>query len=122
MAVRRPRFRRRRGLTVAHNAADSFWRFVQTCAETVWQDSGFERNLRSELGCIPIFWSGSCGAAIPPIDDFGPAVVFEAAFDGEQGVGARFRLAASRLFEPVPDDAFADAFMTPDPTCNQRAR
>ncbi len=55
MAVRRPRFRRRRGLAVAHSAADNSWRFVQTCAETVWQDSGFKRNLRSELGRIPNF-------------------------------------------------------------------
>ena len=61
MAVRRPRFRRRRGLAVAHNAADSSWRFVQTCAETVWQDSGFERNLGSELGASQIFWAGSRG-------------------------------------------------------------
>ena len=59
---------------------------------------------------------------IPPIDDFGPAAVFEAAFDGEQGVGVRFRPASSRLFEPVPDDVLADASTTPDPTCNPRAR
>ena len=73
-------------------------------------------------GASQVFWSGSRGAAIPPIDDFGPAVVFEAAFDGEQGVGARFRPAAPRLFEPVSDDALAGAFTMPDPTCNQRAR
>ena len=55
MAVRRPRFRSRRGLAVAHSAADGSWRFAKTCAETVWQDSGFERNLRSELGRVPSF-------------------------------------------------------------------
>ena len=42
------------------------------------------------------FRSGSYDAAIPPIDDFGLAVVCEAAFDGEQGAGFGFRPAASR--------------------------
>ena len=53
MAVRRARFRSRRGLAVAHGAADSFWKFVHTCAETVWRDSGFQLKLHSEFGCIP---------------------------------------------------------------------
>ena len=50
-------------------------------------------------GCIPFLWLGSYGAAIPPIDDFGPTVNFEEAFDGEQGIGFDFRPAASRLTE-----------------------
>ena len=70
----------------------------------------------------PIFFGHAAARGIPPIDDFGPAVVFEAASGGEQGVGTRFRPASSRLFEPVPDDALADAFTTPDPTCDPRAR
>ena len=45
---------------------------------------------------IPYFLLGSCDAAIPPIDDFGPTVNFEAAFDGEQGIGFGFRPAAFR--------------------------
>ena len=76
---------------------------------------------RTGLGASHIFGHAAT-RGIPPIDDFGPAVVFEAAFDGEQGVGGRFRPASSRLFEPVPDDALADAFTTPDTTCNPRAR
>jgi len=42
----------------------------------------------------PIFFGHATARGIPPIDDFGPKVVFEAASDGEQGVGARFRPAA----------------------------
>ena len=48
-------------------------------------------------GASHIFWLGGCGAEIPPIDDFGSAVVFEAAFDGKQGIGIGFQPAASRL-------------------------
>ena len=70
----------------------------------------------------PIFFGHAAARGIPPIDDFGPAAVFEAASGGEQGVGARFRPAASRLLEPVPDDVLADASATPDPTCNPHAR
>ena len=36
------------------------------------------------------------GAENPAIDDFEPAVVFEAAFNNEQGVGIDFRPAAFR--------------------------
>ena len=35
-------------------------------------------------------WPSGRGAAILPIDEYGPRVVVEAAFDGEQGVGANF--------------------------------
>ena len=52
---------------------------------------------RGAEGASHIFGSGGCGAAIPSIDDFGPAVVFGAAFDSEQGVHFGFRPAASRL-------------------------
>ena len=41
-------------------------------------------------------WSGGYDAAIPQIDDFGLAVVFDMAFDGERGIGFGFRLAVSR--------------------------
>ena len=42
-------------------------------------------------GCIPFNWSMGSGATSPPIQKFGSAHVFEAASDGEQGVGVRFR-------------------------------
>ncbi len=61
-------------------------------------------------GVHPIFWLCGCGAASPPIEEVGPAPVFEAAFDGEHGVGSRFRPTAPRSFEPTPDDAIAGAF------------
>ena len=40
-----------------------------------------------------------CGAAILPIDNFGPAVVFQAAFCGQRGVGFGVRPAASSLIK-----------------------
>ena len=40
-------------------------------------------------GVVHIFGSSGCNAASPPIEEVGPAPVFEAAFDGEQGVGTR---------------------------------
>ena len=58
----------------------------------------------------PIFWLCGCGAASPPIEEVGPAPVFEAAFDGEHGVGSRFRPVAPGSFEPASDDALAGAF------------
>ena len=53
------------------------------------------------------FWSGGWGATNPPINEVGLPHVFEAASGGEQGVGARFRPAAARRFEPAADDALA---------------
>ena len=74
-------------------------------------------------GCIPFLWPGSCGAASPPIkevgptrrnpcprtsnpcaaspplDEFGSTVVFEAAFNGEHGVGSAFE---QRCLSPYP--------------------
>ena len=47
-------------------------------------------------GAFQFFWPCGCGAANPPIDDFGPAVVFDAAFDGEQGVRFGLRPPPSR--------------------------
>ena len=47
-------------------------------------------------GVVHIFGSSGCNAASPPIEEVGPTPVFEAAFDGEQGLGARLRPAASR--------------------------
>ena len=43
-------------------------------------------------------------------EELEPTYVFEAVSDGEQGIGARFRPAAPRLFESVADDVLADAF------------
>ena len=62
------------------------------------------------MDAVHIFWSSGCDAASPPFEEVGPAHVFEAAFDGEQGVGARFRPAASRPFESAADDLLAGAF------------
>ena len=57
-------------------------------------------------GCSP-FWSSGRDAVSLPFGEVGPAHVFEAASGGEQGVGARFRPAAARLFAPAADDALA---------------
>ena len=40
--------------------------------------------MRPDVGRIRYFWLSRCGAEIPPIYDFGSAVVFEAAFSGKQ--------------------------------------
>ena len=61
-------------------------------------------------GAAQIFWSGGCGAAGLPTEEADPAVVVDAAFDGEQGVGAYLRPAASRPLELAPDDPLAGAF------------
>ena len=42
-------------------------------------------------------WPSGCGEAVFPIDEYGPRVVVEAAFDGEQSVGANFLPTASCL-------------------------
>ena len=47
------------------------------------------QELPSVSGVVHFFGSSGCNAASPPIEEVGPAPVFEAAFDGEQGVGAR---------------------------------
>ena len=56
------------------------------------------------------FFGHATARGIPPIDDFGLAVDFEAASDGEHGVGARFRPVAPRLVESVSDDALLGNF------------
>ena len=48
-------------------------------------------------GASHFSWFGGYGAEVHPIDDFGSAVVFDAAFSGEQGVGVDFQPAAARL-------------------------
>ena len=63
-----------------------------------------------QLGHVSRFWSGGCGAASPPIEEVGPAVVLEAAFDGEQGVGSGLRPVASGSFESAADDLLTAAF------------
>ena len=67
-------------------------------------------NGYGKAGVFHLRWSDGCGAASPPVEEVGPSVVFDAAFDGEQGVGARFRPAAPRPLEPAPDDLLAGAF------------
>ena len=64
----------------------------------------------SDVGASHFLWLRGCGATSPPLEEVGPPHVFEAASYGEQGVGARFRPAASRLFESVADDVLAGAF------------
>ena len=66
------------------------------------------------MGVVHIFGSSGCNAASPPIEEVGPAPVFEAAFDGEQGVGARLRPAGIRMAElRVPCLACHDARRPP---------
>ena len=52
-------------------------------------------------GASRLFLSGGCGAAILSIDDFWPTVVFDAKFDGKQGVRFGSRPAASRLAKKI---------------------
>ena len=61
-------------------------------------------------GAFHFLWLRGCGVTSPPLEEVGPSHVFEAASYGEQGVGARFRPAASRLFESAADDVLASAF------------
>ena len=61
-----------------------------------------ERNIMVEIqkfdqGASHFLWLSGCGATSPPFEEVKPTPVFEAAFDGEQGVGFGFRLAASCL-------------------------
>ena len=44
------------------------------------------------------------------MEEVWPTHVFEAASDGDHGVGAHFRPVVPRSFEPVLDDVFAGAF------------
>ena len=64
----------------------------------------------SIMGASHFLWLCGCGVTSPSFEEVRPADVFEAASDGEQGVGARFRLAASRRFESVAKDVLPDAF------------
>ena len=59
-------------------------------------DGGEDAAVRA-MGASHFSWFGGYGAEIRPIDDFGSAVVFDAAFNGEQGVGIGFQPVASRL-------------------------
>ena len=62
------------------------------------------------MGASHFLWLWGCGATNSSFEEVGPADVFEAASYGEQGVGARFRQAASRLFESVAEDVLACTF------------
>ena len=61
-------------------------------------------------GASHFLWLCGCGATSSSFEEVGPADVFEAASYGEQGVGARFRPAASRRFESVAEDVLAGTF------------
>ena len=51
-----------------------------------------------------------CGAAGPPVGEVGPAIVLDAALDGEQSVCDRFRPTAPRPLEAAPDEWLAGPF------------
>ena len=57
-----------------------------------------------------IFFRSGGNTTNHPIEEVGPSVVFDAAFVGEQGVGARIQPAACRPLEPAPDGLPAGAF------------
>ena len=69
----------------------------ETVTTTHWPKPSFgcSKPRSSNKGAVHIFGSSGCNAASPPIGEVGLAPVFEAAFDGEQSVGARLRPAAS---------------------------
>ena len=48
-------------------------------------------------GASHFLWLCGCSATSPPFEEVRPTPAFEAALDGEQGVGFGFRLAASCL-------------------------
>ena len=62
------------------------------------------------MGALHFLWLCGWCAGRPPFEQVGPAHVFEAASDGEHGVGSRFQPVAPGSFEPVPDDVFEGAF------------
>ena len=59
---------------------------------------------------VHIFGSSGCNAAGSQFEEVGPEPVFEAAFDGEQGIGARLRPAPSGPLESAADDLLAGSF------------
>ena len=61
-------------------------------------------------GASHFLWLCGCGETSPSFEEVEPADVFKTASYGEQGVGARFRPAASRLFESVAEDALVGTF------------
>ena len=64
----------------------------------------------SVRGTSHFLWSSGCDAASSPVEEVGPAPVFEAAFDGEQDVAPAFDQWASGPLEAAADDLLADAF------------
>ena len=67
-------------------------------------------RLWNSAGASHVFRSGACGATSPPVEEVGPTVVFESAFDGKQGVGIRLRPVVLSSFESVAVDLLASAF------------
>ena len=72
--------------------------------------SAFSANYNLIPGASHFLWLCGCGATSSPFKEVWPTHVCEAASDGEQGVGAHFRPAASRLIESVADDVLAGTF------------
>ena len=102
-----------------HSPSASMHHDVVSCAHhrsfqipfIVNRDTKEARHPREvSLGASHFLWLCGCGATSPSFEEVGPADVFEAASYGEQGVGARFRPAASRRFESVAEDVLAGAF------------
>ena len=56
-----------------------------------------------EKGASNLLWSG--GTTNTPIEEFGPAIAFDATFDGKQSVGASFRPAEPRPSQSKKWDA-----------------
>ena len=52
-------------------------------------------------GAFHVFWSGGSAAASLPIEEVGPAIVSDTAFEGEQSVGVRIRH-ATRVSAKTP--------------------
>ena len=68
-------------------------------------------QVRSRHGCVVyIFGLSGCNAASSPFEEVRPAPVFEAAFDGERGVGSGLRPVAPGPLEAAGDDSLAGAF------------
>ncbi len=65
----------------------------------VFRGQWWERGTAGRPIMWPFFWLGGRRAETPSIVDFGPAVAFEAALNGGQGVGIDFRPTAFCSFQ-----------------------
>ena len=99
-----------RATTPCTNFRCSILLYSSSAIPTVCRDPSDGSSRSAQKGVVHFLWLGGCEAASPPIEEVGPAPVFEAASGGEHGVGARFRPVAPGSFEPTSDDALAGAF------------